>query len=259
MYSLVLVGCGGAGVKFLNHVRRFVTVPAYSINESSADIKVERHLAEMVDSVHGTMVYEVYPWLKLIRGENVIVMSGLGGVTGTGIAKLIGRALKKNSTLYGIFAEPFSMESPERRRVSEEAKSVLEENYHTLFYLPNDALVKYYPNLSIKDVLEVHPVVIQHLIQDFQRVIMKNTMNIELRGVLGLGIGFGVGKERIRIAIEDALDSPWHVGEVRYAFISGNVDREDVEIVAREYGFDFWDFYRTQEYGERVKVTAISK
>ncbi len=259
MHSLVLVGCGGAGVKFLKHVRKFVEATYFEVNDSSQGIKMDRRLAEMVDSVHGDMLSKIYPWLKEIRGEHVVVLAGLGGVIGTEASKLIGKALGKSTNLYGIFAEPFSMESPERKRRSEGAKVAIERDYRAVFYLPNDPLVRYYPNLSIKDVLEVHPVVIQHLLQDFQRMILKNSMNIDLRGVLGLGIGFGVGKERIRIAIEDALDSPWHLGEVRYAFISGDVDREDVEIVAREYGFDFWDFYKTQEYGERIKVTAISK
>ncbi|GEM_PF-2694145 len=259
MYPLVVVGCGGAGTKFLQFVRKFIKSPSITINEHSSDILVDRSKAIMADSVHGKMIYEIYPWLQNISGENILVLGGLGGVVGTNISKLIGKALRKKSNVYGIFAEPFSAESEIRTKIARKAKNDIDKNYHAVIYLPNDKLIDYYPNLTMKEALEVHYVVIKHIVQDFERQIIRNMGKIEFRGTIGVGIGFGSGRERIRVSIEDALDSPWHVGTPRYAFFSGNLEREDIKVIIREYDFEYWDLYKTEEYGEEVKSVIFSR
>ncbi len=255
----MVIGCGGAGVRFLNHIRKFTRSRCVGINDASGEIRVSREKITIVDSVHGTMFFQVYPWLRDLGGENMIIIGGLGGEIGTNLAKLMGEVYGKKYNLYGIFAEPFRSESSFRRTREEVARKKIDETYRAVFYLPNDALVDYYPNLKMEESMMIHPVVMRHVIQDFERIILKNSLNISLSGRMGLGVGFGSGKERIRLAVEDALDSPWHVGNPRYAFFSGNVDREDIEVVVRDYDFEFWDFYRTEEYGEQIKATILSK
>ena len=257
--SLVIVGCGGAGVKFLSHIRKFTNHRCIGINDASGEIRVDREKIRIVESVHGNMIFQIYPWIKEISAENIVVVGGLGGEIGTNVAKIIGEAHGKKSNIYGIFSEPFRSESSFRRERTKEAKKVIRERYRGVFYLPNDALVDYYPNLKMEESMMLHPVVMRHIIQDFERMILKNSMNISLKGEMGIGIGFGSGKERIRLAVEDALDSPWLMEGKKYAFITGNVDREDVEVVLRNYNFEFWEFYNTEEYGEEIKATIIGK
>ncbi len=259
MDSLLILGCGGAGVKFLNYVREFTKSPMLGINDASGDIRVSREKMEMVDSVHGDMFLQVYPWLREIRGENIMVLAGLGGVVGTNLVKLIGSAIGKRKNLHGVMVEPFSFESSVRKERAESIKESVERNYRSVIYLANDPLAKYYSALKMEESMKIHPIIMGHYIKDFERMILKNSMNFGLSGVLGIGIGFGVGRERIRLAVEDAMDSPWLADGRRAVFISGNADREDVEVVMSEYDIEFWDFYSTEEYGEKIKATVISK
>ncbi len=259
MNSIVLVGCGGAGIKFLSYVRRFTTGTSISINDSRADIVVNRNRIGLGDSLPISMIYEIYPWLEKISGANVIVLAGLGGNTGTQLAETIGVALHSKSRLIGIFSEPFSSESPERLDRTEKAMSNILKNYATVILLSNEALAKYYPHLPINKMFNLHPIIMRYLIQDIERLIIKNMVNFEFTGRLGVGIGFGAGKDRIRLAINDAMDSPWHAGRKRYAFITGDAEREDVKITIGQYDFEFWDFYPTEEYGEKIRATVFSK
>ncbi len=258
MVNLAVLGCGGAGIKFLSEIECNSNIHCIGINDVSGDIRVSRDKAMMVDSIHGAMAFELYPWLENIAAERIVVLAGLGGVIGTSIAKLIGAVLGKKHELYGIFAEPFSFESPERGQRCNEAKHVINTTYRAVIYLPNDPIVKYYPNLSMAESMKIHGVVMRHLIHDFEHMV-NHALQFGLRGELGVGIGFGVGRDRIRLAIEDAIDSPWHKGSKRYTLFSGNLEREDIAVVARAYDFEYWDFVRTNEYGEQVKVTILSK
>ena len=258
MVNLAILGCGGAGIKFLSDIECISNILCIGINDVSGNIKITRDKAIMVDSIQDDIAFELYPWLENIAAERIVVLAGLGGIIGTSIAKLVGTVLGKKHEVYGIFAEPFSFESPERGQRCNEAKSVINKTYRAVVYLPNDPLVKYYSNLAMAESMKIHGVVMRHLVHDFEYMV-NYASQFGLQGVLGVGIGFGVGRDRIRLAIEDAIDSPWHNGNRRYALFSGNLEREDIEVVVKAYDFEYWDFVRTDEYGEQVKVTVLSR
>jgi len=255
VYSSVILGCGGAGVRFGRFVAQFSRSKFVSIDRAGADIVVNPNKLAMVPNLSARMLVEVFPWVEAIDSEVILVIAGLGGVVGTGVAELVGRAFSSRRTVIGMFTEPFSGESPSRVQRSRDALERMLKNYSAVIPMSNAKIADYYPNLAINDAMNIHPIVLRHLVQDFERMLIpRNYMPV---GRVGVGVGFGVGKERIRLAIEDALDSPWLFGTNRAVLVSGDVEHEDVELVLRDYDFEHWELYRTGEYGEQIKATVL--
>ncbi len=259
MDSFAIVGCGGAGLKFLKEVCIHNWAFCMGINNSNSDIVISRKNAMMGGSVYGDIAFEVFPWLNKLLSKNVIVLSGLGGVVGSNISVLIGKALHGRANVYGLFSEPFSFESPERSERARIAKDNIMKYYRGVIFISNDPLSKYYSNLSMIESMKIHGVIMKHIITDFRTMILNGYTPFRFEGRFGFGIGFGTGRHRINLAIQDALDSPWLTGEPKYAFFSGEVDKEDIAVVVRDYPFKEWYLYRTKEYGDEIKVTVLSR
>jgi len=229
--SFVIVGCGGAGLKFLKDACIRNWASCIGINDSNADIVVNRKDSLMVSSVYGDLALKVFPWLNELTSKKVIVLSGLGGIVGSNISVLIGKAMHDRANVYGLFSEPFSFESPERSERARIAKETIMKYYRGVIFIPNDPLSKYYSNLSMIESMKIHGVIMKHIINDFRTMILSGDTLFRFEGSFGFGIGFGTGRDRINLAIQDALDSPWISGKPTYAFFSGEVDKEDVSLV----------------------------
>ncbi len=257
MDILSLVGCGGAGSKFARYVSERTGVRATVINDSGGDINLDGNKAEAYVSVGANILSSTFPWLKRIGSQNTFVLAGLGGVLGTSVVRLIANS-KRNIDLYGIFTLPFKTENEGRRKRAMEAMKDIERGFTGYIILDNDGLIRHYSNIPIPVAMEIPAEVMRHIVLDFRNMVIKNAMNLRLAGRMGVGIGFGVGKERIRVAIEDALDSPWITDGRKVMLFSGDLDAEEVKYVVRDYDVDFYDVYRTPEYGEEVKVTVLT-
>ncbi len=259
MSSFAVVGCGGAGLKFLKEACVHDRASCIGINDSNANIVVNRKDALMVNSVYGELAFEVFPWLNDFSSKNLVVLSGLGGIVGSNISVLIGKAMHDRANVYGLFSEPFSFESPERSERARIAKENIMKYYRGVIFIPNDPLSRYYSNLSMIESMKIHGIIMKHIINDFRTMILNEDTSFRFEGSFGFGIGFGTGKDRINLAIQDALDSPWINGEPKYAFFSGEVDKEDIALAVRDYPFKEWYLYRTKEYGDEIKVTVLSR
>lgn len=254
-----LIGCGGAGSRFASYIAQEIGVDILRINDKHGDLNVDGRLIKAYEDVSPRLISQAFPWINRLSSPYLFVVAGLGGIVGTGAAKLIGKARKGKSKLIGIFTLPFSSENKERRIRAEKAVKDIERYYDMYFVLDNDGLVKQYSHVPINVAMSISAEVMKHIVLDFKRIFLKNLINVNVSGELGVGIGMGVGKERIRVAIEDALDSPWIKGEKKIMLFSGDIELEDVEPVVKYYDPAFVDVYRTKEYGERVKVTILTK
>ncbi len=258
MVSILLISCGGAGKRFIEEVRKAGPFKTLTINDSLADINVSESAAKLADSLVDKQAFELFPWLEKIEYEYIVVIAGLGGLMGSSMAVIIGKALHRRAKIYGMFSEPFKNEGKSRVKTTIWAKKEIEKTYRGAFYLSNEEIFNYYPNLKIGDAMRIHPVVMKHLLRDMYLAVIPRRPSW-LEGNMGAGVGFGVGRERIRLAIEDAVDSPWLTPGEKYAVVSGDIDKEDVEPVIKHYDFEDWIFYHTQEHGSEIKVTVISK
>jgi cell division protein FtsZ len=253
----IVIGCGGAGTRFARYLAPFMHGRTITVNDSGSDIIVDRDKLDMVQNLSSELAMEMFPWLADIDSSTVFVVAGLGGKVGTRTAELIGRGLGRRKTVIGLFSTPFRGETSERHRITESFVSEMQSRYRLIFAMSNSSLTEYYPSLPMNDAMKIHQVVMRHLLQDFERMILNSMGKLQISGMAGVGVGFGVGHERIRVAIEDALDSPWMRGNRRAVFISGAVEKEDVKVVVRNYDFEGWDVHTTHEFGEKIKATVI--
>lgn len=254
---LALIGCGGAGSKFASHVGRHTGLKAIIINEHAGDIVVDKKRVEAYATVDKKLINMAFPWLGRINSPYIFVLAGLGGNLGTNLVRIIGRA-RKRSKLIGLFTLPFSSENRTRREMAQNALEDIERYYDMYFVLDNDGLVNYYSNIPITAAMSIPTEVMKHIVLDFKNMLIKNILSVPLSGKLGIGIGFGAGKNRMEVAIEDALDSPWINDGKRIMLFSGDIELEDAKIASRNYEPIFVDVHRTMEYGDEVKVTIIT-
>ena len=255
---LSIIGCGGAGAKFANYIASASTLRPIIINDINSNIKVDRRKVEAYSTVDGKLISMAFPWIGKINSPYIFVIAGLGGVIGTGMARIFGRTKKHRTKLIGLFTLPFSSENKERREYALKALNDIGKYYDMYFILDNDGLVKHYSHIPITVAMQIPAEVMKHIVLDFKNIMIKNILNVPIAGELGIGIGFGTGKNRLDVAIKDALDSPW-IGEgEKIMLFSGNIDIEDAKVASRNYNPIFVDVFQTQQYGEEVKVTVIT-
>ncbi len=257
MYSISVIGCGGAGVRLLDYIPAIGQIQKISINTIRGDIVIDPEELKMYENIPSTLVNERLKWIREIKSNDVFLLAGLGGQTGSTICKIIGKAIGKRKRLWGIFILPFAHEGDERRKVADKTLKYVAEFYRGYILMDNDSLARHYPDLKLEVAMEIPGVVAKHIVIDFLRIGLKNMLNKKMRGNMGVGIGFGVGKERIKVAIEDALRSPWIAGGDRIILISGRLQKDDAKYIVEKYEPYFWDVYTTDEYGEQVKATVI--
>ncbi len=244
-------------MRLLRHIPSSENIQKLSVNKVSGDIIVNPEDLEMYENTPASIIGERFGWMREIKGEDVFLLSGLGGFTGSMVCRLIGKVFGKKKRLWGLFIYPFSREGETRKENAERTLKDVEEHYRGYILMDNDSLLRHYPNLKLEIAMEIPGVVAKHLVVDFLRMGLKNMLHKTMYGKMGIGVGFGVGKERIEIAIEDALTSPWIRGGKKIILISGNLEKEDAKYVVEKHAPIFWDVYTTEEYGEQVKATVI--
>ena len=231
---LSIIGCGGAGAKFASYIASSTTFRPIIINDGNATIKVDRKKVEAYSTVDGKLISMAFPWIGKITSPYMFVIAGLGGSVGTNLVKIFGRTKKHRTKLIGIFTLPFSSENKERREYALDAIADVDKYYDMYFLLDNDGLVKHYSHVPITVAMQIPAEVMKHILLDFKNIMIKNILNVPIAGQLGIGIGFGAGKNKLEIAIEDA------------------------KIASRNYDPLFVDVFKTQQYGEEVKVTILT-
>ncbi len=256
---LTILGCGGAGVRFAEYVTSQLSVRPIFINEHDGDIKVDKKKVMAYATVDKKLINMAFPWIPRISSPYIFVLAGLGGVLGTNIARILGKAKRSQNKLIGLFTLPFSSENRGRIELAREALKDIRKSYDMYFILDNDGLLKHYSHIQIRVAMNIPPEVMKHIILDFRNILIKNMLSVPLRGELGVGVGFGSGKNRLEVAINDALDSPWISDGDMVMLFTGDVDIEDARMAAKPYDPVFLDVYRTPYYGEDVKVTIITQ
>ena len=257
MHTLSVIGCGGAGKRFLNYIPEIAELQKISINTFQGDVIVDKNKIIMYENAPRNLVLSEFPWIQKIDSEDIFLIAGLGGITGSEICKILGRIIGKKKRLWGIFTLPFEGEGENRKLIAKEVLKEAKESYHGYFPMENDKIVKHYPELKMELAISIPAVLAKHIVLDFLRIGMKNMLYKKIHGEFGIGVGFGVGKNRIQVAIEDALSSPWLGKGEKIIFLSGEIEAEDARYVVERYSPRFWDVYTTDEYGERVKATVM--
>lgn len=147
------------------------------------------------------------------------ITAGMGGGTGTGASPVVARLSKEMGILtVGIVTIPFLFEG--KKKIIQAFKGVKEisKNVDALLVINNERLRKIYPTLDIldafakaDDTLTVAARSISEIITSHGRIGLDfNDVKTVLKdgGVAIISTGYGEGEERVKHAIEDALNSP---------------------------------------------------
>ena len=164
------------------------------------------------------------------RADLSIILSGLGGQTGTGASLVASEASAKWSALtLGMFSMPFCVESASRTGLARAGVDAARADCDAVLLLPNDILRTIAPHLPMNQAFNVINYALTLPIECMAKLlVMEDVAHLKRvirKGSIGtIGIGEGAGKERFRLAARDALNLPEVAGVDRIskfiAFIS---------------------------------------
>lgn len=152
--------------------------------------------------------------------EMVFVTCGMGGGTGTGAAPLVAEISKDLGILtVGVVTKPFRFEGKVRMKNALSGIDRLREHVDTMIVVSNDKLLEIVDRkTSMQEAFKKADEVLQQGVAGIVNII-HNLGNINLdfadvrtvmedAGIAHFGIGHGVGDDRCREAIEQAIRSP---------------------------------------------------
>lgn len=157
---------------------------------------------------------------RLVEGADMVfVTAGMGGGTGTGAAPVVAEVAKSRGILtVGVATKPFAFEGPKRRRQAEIGAEKLKENVDTLITVPNDRLVDITErSTTLVEAFRLADDVLRFGVQGISEIILTpGLINVDFAdvrsvmtdaGVAMMGLGFGRGPDRARLAADAAASS----------------------------------------------------
>lgn len=156
----------------------------------------------------------------LTGAEMVFVTCGMGGGTGTGAAPLVAEVSKDMGILtVGVVTKPFGFEGTSRMKNALGGIERLREHVDTMIVVPNDRLLQIVDRkTSMSDALRKADEVLQQGVAGIVNLINHaGIINLDFAdvstvmrdaGIAHFGIGHGVGDDRCRDAVEQAIRSP---------------------------------------------------
>lgn len=215
----------------------------------------------------------------------VFVTAGMGGGTGTGAAPIIAKAARDHGILtVGIVTLPFSFEGKSRILHAEEGIAELTDNVDALIIVSNNKLKEIYGNLRISDAFSHADNILTTAAKGIAEIItVPGYVNVDFEdvntvmresGVAIMGIAYGEGEDRAKVAVREALDCPLlEENDIRGAkdillnIASGTKEItmdeifEVTEFVQAEAGNDtnlIWGNCYDESLGEQICVTVIA-
>ena len=217
------------------------------------------------------------------------ITAGMGGGTGTGAAPVIARVSKEMDILtVGIVTIPFRFEG--NRKIDQALDGVEEMSKHVdaLLVINNERLRAIYPDLSFLDAFGKADDTLSIAAKSIAEIItLHGTINLDFKdvktvlqdgGVAIMSTGYGEGEDRVKKAIEDALNSPLlndndifnskkillNISFSHQKDSQDNFMMEEMNYVhefMERFGSDFvfkWGVAVDPELGKRVKVTILA-
>lgn len=217
------------------------------------------------------------------------ITAGMGGGTGTGAAPVIAQASKEMGILtVGIVTIPFRFEGS--RKIDQALDGVEEMSKHVdaLLVINNERLREIYPDLTVLDAFAKADDTLSVAAKGIAEIItVQGFINLDFNdvktflkdgGVAIMSTGYGEGEERVKNAIDDALNSPLlndnNVFNSKKILLSitcstQNKDQQGLMMEEMNYIHDFMakfgDGYETKwglaidpELGKKVKVTILA-
>lgn len=151
--------------------------------------------------------------------QMVFITAGMGGGTGTGAAPVIGRiAMDLGLLTVGIVTIPFKFEG--RNKVLQALNGVqeLRKNVDTILIVNNEKLIEEYGDLSLDDAFDIADDTLCRAVRSICNIIYKTgrinrdfsdvKTTLKNGGVAVINTGYGTGPNRLKEAINNAINSP---------------------------------------------------
>ena len=230
--------------------------------------------------------------IKYMLGDGTrmaFITAGMGGGTGTGAAPVIALVSKELDILtVGIVTIPFRFEGD--RKIDQALDGVEEMAKHVdaLLVVNNERLREIYPDLTLLDAFGKADDTLSVAAKSIAEIITYDGyMNLDFNdvktvlkdgGVAIMSTGYGEGENRVKHAIEDALNSPllndndiFNAKKILLSIGFSNEKNEksglmmeemnDVNDFMAKFGNDFeikWGLAIDPELGQKVKVTLLA-
>ena len=217
------------------------------------------------------------------------ITAGMGGGTGTGAAPVIAQVSKEMDILtVGIVTIPFRFEG--NKKIDQALDGVEEMSKHVdaLLVINNERLRAIYPDLSFLDAFGKVDDTLSVAAKSIAEIItIHGIINLDFKdvktvlqdgGVAIMSTGYGEGEDRVKKAIDDALNSPLlndndifnskklllNISFSHQKESQDNFMMEEMNYVhefMERFGSDFifkWGVAVDPELGKRVKVTILA-
>ncbi|PIS41332.1 MAG: cell division protein FtsZ [Candidatus Kerfeldbacteria bacterium CG08_land_8_20_14_0_20_42_7] len=236
--KIKVIGTGGSGGTAIDRMIEqqirgveFIAVntDAQALHHSKAQVKIHigktttRGLGAGMDPEIGRKAAEEdqEEIHELLKGSDMVfVTCGLGGGTGTGAAPVIAQIARDVGALtVAVVTKPFTFEGAQRRQISEQGLSELQDNVDTLITIPNDRILQIIDKkTSLIEAFKTVDEVLRQGVQGISNLItIPGLINVDFADVKAImanagsalmGIGSATGENRAVEAAKKAIDSP---------------------------------------------------
>ena len=221
------------------------------------------------------------------------ITAGMGGGTGTGAAPVIAKVSKELDILtVGIVTIPFRFEGDKKIDQALDGVEEMSKHVDALLVINNERLREIYPELTVldafgkaDDTLSIAAKSIAEIITNHGLINLDfNDVKTVLKdgGVAIMSTGYGEGDGRVKLAIQDALNSPllndndifnskkillsinFSKGSDKENQAAGGLMMEEMNEVndfMEQFGSDFeikWGIGLDPDLGNKVKVTILA-
>ena len=304
-----VIGVGGGGGNAVNHMYRegihdvsFVlcNTDMQALNDSPVPMKLQLgkeglgagNKPEKARQAAEESINDIKSMLS-DGTKMTFITAGMGGGTGTGAAPVIARVSKELDILtVGIVTIPFRFEGKKKINQALDGVDEMAKHVDALLVINNERLRKIYPELTVldafgkaDDTLSVAAKSIAEIITNHGLINLDfNDVKTVLKdgGVAIMSTGYGEGDGRVKLAIQDALNSPllndndifnskkillsinFSNGSDKENQAAGGLMMEEMNEVndfMEQFGSDFeikWGIGLDPDLGNKVKVTILA-
>ena len=304
-----VIGVGGGGGNAVNHMYRegihdvsFVVsnTDIQALNDSPVPMKLQLgkeglgagNKPEKARQAAEESINDITAMLS-DGTKMTFITAGMGGGTGTGAAPVIARVSKELDILtVGIVTIPFRFEGKKKINQALDGVEEMAKHVDALLVINNERLRKIYPDLTVldafgkaDDTLSVAAKSIAEIITNHGLINLDfNDVKTVLKdgGVAIMSTGYGEGEGRVKLAIQDALNSPllndndifnskkillsinFSKGSDKENQAAGGLMMEEMNEVndfMEKFGSDFeikWGIGLDPDLGNKVKVTILA-
>jgi len=201
----------------------------------------------------------------------VFITAGMGGGTGTGAAPVIARIARDMGLLtVGIVTIPFLFEGEPKILQALNGVEEIAKNVDALLVINNERLREIYSDLTVMNAFRkaddtlttaaksIAEIITQPGIINLDFADVKTTMKDG--GVALMSNGYGEGEDRVRLALEDALNSPLlgnkNVKNAKRVLLNVSFSK-DAELLMEEMNYIHEFMAESNRYVEVIWGTAI--